>query len=291
MKFLKGHVDNIPRKLAQAYIRERPKEVFLATESVSILGFSNLQRVTSGTAAVANLRIAKRQGMLGAASLLIGATAQRARETLHRSISCIESRGGQPSASTLKACGFDFWFEREVFSGRTSKQIGVAVSQVRSETQTAEVMTRLGAEGVLHHDFRPVAASVESLADVLTNGVLLGDQADRQDLLAVRLSKAIVDQNDQAYFVPSYLGDSVPGNAEPTGEVSILGKRASPNTLGAASNWLNIRGVRVMYVYSNLGLSLGKQLSEGGFAFMGAQRVWRMALTGPFDQYLGQLSA
>lgn len=287
-RFLRGHLKETGRLLAHAYVRERPKEVFLATEAGSILGFSNLQRVTSGTAAIANLRIGKRQGMLTAAAMLVEATVKRARELLQKSITCVESRSGQPSVSILKSQGFEFWFTREMFSGSTAENQDVAISTVRSELQAASVMVRLGPGGAVHRDFRPVAASIESLADLLTNGVLLGDKADSGDLVAVRASKAIIDKEGEAYFVPSYLSDASLCLAEAVGEVSIMGESASPGTISAASDWLKRKGVKVMYVYCKQNLPLGKQLSERGLTFVGAQNVWRKDLRGPFDQFLSQ---
>ena len=118
------------------------------------------------------------------------ATVQRAREPLQRSITCAEPRSSQPSGGTLRSCGFESWFTRDAFSGTTSRNRGVAFSTVRTEPQAATVMARPSSGAALHRDFRPLVASVESQADLLTNGFLLGAQADRRDLVAGRLSKA-----------------------------------------------------------------------------------------------------
>jgi hypothetical protein len=285
-RFLKNRFDDAGQMLIYATVKTRPRDAFVAVDGSRVVGFASFQRMTSGTAAVANLRTSQGFGKAAATDSLLKEVIVRAKETLHRHVTCIPSKSGLPSPETLKANGFTKWLTRETFSGATAKSFGMRITEVKSQSQSADIIQRLPRGQALQIDFRSVPLTIASLAELLNKGVLLDDGPTTGGLAGARISRAIALSEDRAYFIPTYMEKAVAAKLREFGEVSILSESDPTKTVLAASDWLHGLGVGSMYIYFKSNKAIGMKMSELGYRYMGSHDVWSFEVSGPMDQFL-----
>jgi hypothetical protein len=285
-RFLKKRFDNSAQMLIYATLKLRPRDAYVAVEGSEVVGFVSLQRVTSGAAAVSNLRTSQGFGSAGATDSLLKHVVVRAKETLHKYVTCIPSKSGVPSPETLKANGFTQWLTRETFSGATAKALGMRITEVKSQSQSVDIIQRLPRGQALQIDFRSVPLTVASLGELLNKGVLLDDGGTTGGLAGARVSRAIAQSKDRAYFIPTYLEKAVGAKMREFGEVSILSESDPTKTVLAASDWLYGLGVGSMYIYFKSNKAIGMKMSDLGYQYLGSHDVWSLEVSGPMDQFL-----
>jgi hypothetical protein len=282
--FLRRHLDKGGLAIAQLVVDAYPKDAAVVVDSGAIVGFASMTRLTSGTAAVSNLRT-RLTGRTEASGLLLGEVVRRARETLHKHITCFARREGEPSPRSLMEAGFSHWLFRETFAGPVKSVVGTTFSEVRSQAKIAIILDGIPRDEALGVSFRAVPFDLGSLNALLSNGTILSDESTSATT-AVLISDAVVLDEGRLYPIAGYLRKGLVAPTTLVGEVSLFGNPTGLHLVGAASDWLSRKGVSTLQVYLKPSKDVGRELAGAGFQYAGQQDAWKQDLVGPMDAFV-----
>jgi len=285
-RFLRYHLDHEVYLLCKSMFAVHNADAFVASDKGRIVGFASLLRLTPSTAAVASFRVSGGRAGKEASRPLLGATVSRARETLHRHLTCMVPKSGLPDRGILSEGGFSPWMTRETFCGSTKAQGNLELSPVIGWSQSLDIVKALPKDQAFNICFRPVPVSIESLGFVVEHGILLADPGDNGSIASVVVSDAVEGTKDRVFFVPGYLQRNLGEQTRLYGEITFLNSSDPRGVLKAASDWLCKQGIAFAYVYAKPDIEVGRRIVESGFMYRGAQEIWLQELAGPLDSFI-----
>ena len=289
-EFLRHHFISHTREFSEEILGACGNDGLVVVDGARIMGLGILLRVTPGTAAITSFRVRKKDREVS--EFLLQGLIRRARETLHRHITCIPGKDELPSQPLLAAQGFSYWLDRETFSGKTEQTKDVAISAVKAGPQAFGVLQALPAGGAITLNFWAVPISIVCIGHLLNNGIILtAPEGLPKGIACAYVSKAVQLSEKLSYFVPEYLANRIHTETFDLGEVTLFGDANSAYLLRAASGWLRERVVDTMNVYFSANKDLGFNVSSMVYDYSGAQAIWSQELTGPMDQFFASLVA
>jgi hypothetical protein len=283
-KYVKRHPKVTSLGLVQAIAMKTGRDVLVAYEGGEIVGLCALLRVTTGTAAIVGFRVPRNDSR--ASDLLLGEAVRRARETLHRHVTCIPGHDRLPSDMMLAKAGFSHWFNRELFNCQLLSVQRTSAVTVSGQSQVLEILNAIPPREPINMNFRAVPVSLESIGALLNGGVLLALGGAAEGLASVFVSKAAQSGDSHLTLIPEYLAGTAMTDLTSIGEVTLLSTGDPAVLLGAASAWLAEKGIGSMNVYFRENRELGVRIAAAGFRYVGLHDIWYQELKGPMDQFL-----